>query len=132
MLIMNKSISKVDQVRALSEARHLRRTQQQPIPEARKPPRTELQREIDALIEPKVPAPDLKPAKPAKNIATKRKKRTAEVIGKTRQASREGKRPMTVYVDPDLAIRVKVIAAQEETTIEEWVTTAIEMRLGIK
>jgi hypothetical protein len=127
---MTKAPSKTEALRALREARHTE--QGRPAPEVKKPARTELQREIDAMVSPKVPTPDLKPAKPAKNVATKNKKRVAEVIGKAREGIRLDRRQLNIWVDKDLAARVKILAAQQETTIEEWVTTAIEMRLGIK
>lgn len=116
--------SKIGQLRAMREARA-----EQPKLHSREDQRLI---PIEMVASPKVPTPDLKPASPAPNVATKRKKRTAEVIGKSRQASREGKRSITIYAPKDLVVRIKVIAAQQETTIEEWVTTALEMRLGIK
>lgn len=122
--------SKTGQLRALREARITE--QGRPAPAAKKLPKTELQRAVDELIAPAVPTPVLKPAKPAKNVATKNKKRAAEVMGKARQASRLDKRSITTWVDPDLATAVKVAAARDNVTIEEWVASALEMKLGVK
>jgi predicted HicB family RNase H-like nuclease len=43
-----------------------------------------------------------------------------------------GKMKLTIRLDKDLQRRLKIKAAEQGATIEEWVTTAIEMRLGLK
>lgn len=128
---MSKEPSKLDRQRALGEANYMRRTSPS-RPEEKKPPRTELQRVVDEMVAPKTPAPDLKPAAPAKNIATKRKKRAAEVIGKAREAGRLDKRQLNVWIDQDLMTRIKVETASCGMTIEEWVAETFEARLGVK
>jgi hypothetical protein len=123
--------TKTEALRAMREARHTE--QGRPSREEKKASLTDLQRAIGKMVEvADAPPPDLKPAKPAPSVATKGKKRTAEVIGKAREAGRVGKRQLNIWIEKDLATRVKVEAAQAETTLEEWVATAIEMRLGVK
>jgi hypothetical protein len=127
---MSKEPSKTEQLRQMREARHSE--QARPVPEIKKPARLDLQREIDALAASKTPAPEMKPAKPAPSVATKGKKRTAEIVGKTRQASRQGKVAVTVYVSLERHKQLRHAVVDCHCTIEEWVTTAIEMRLGLK
>ena len=119
-------MSKTAQLRALREAQH------RPSAEQKKPARSDLQRAIDEIIAPKAPAPEALPAKPAPHVATKRKKRLAEAIGKTRPASREGKRPVMVYLEEDLALRLKIFAARSKTSMEKIVTEAIERMLSVE
>jgi predicted GIY-YIG superfamily endonuclease len=67
---------------------------------------------------------------PAREIAAIRAEHPKYNVVNNRD--RLDRRQLNIWVDKDLAARVKILAAQQETTIEEWVTTAIEMRLGIK
>jgi hypothetical protein len=119
---MNKAPSKTDALRAMREARF-----KAPVPrEAKKPPKTELQREVEAIINPPVPEPDVAPMKPAPNIATKRKKRTAEVIGKVR----EGKMQISAWIDADLYQELKAVVAESGMKQERWIENAIAQKLG--
>jgi len=51
---------------------------------------------------------------------------------KSQLPSQDGKRRLNIPVEPEFHRRVKIAAILAEETIEKWVTTAIEMRLGIK
>ncbi len=90
-----------------------------------KPPKTELQREVEKIIAPPVPEPDLKPAEPAPHVATKRKKRTAEVVGRVKG----GKVPLQVWFDPELAREVKIAAIEEGLSMQAWVEEAVRQEL---
>lgn len=100
------------------------------MPEAKKPARSDLQRAVDELVAPKTAAEPIKPAKPARNIATKNRKRAALVIGEAKVAARTGKRQLNVTLDQDLVTRVKIRATQSGETIEEWVAAALIAKLG--
>lgn len=92
-----------------------------PQVETKKPPKTELQREVDALIDPPKPKEDLQPAKAPKNIATKNRKRVAEAIGK----SRDGKVQFSTWMPQELMREVRIAAIEDEQTIESFVDMAI-------
>lgn len=115
--------SKVAGMRAMREARHAE--QSRPGRAEKKPPRTELQREIDMMIDPPKPKEDVKPAKPAPNVATKRKKRTAEVIGKTRA----GKVQISIWISDELNREMRIAMAEDGQRLESWLDMAIRQEL---
>lgn len=110
-----------DRLREMREQRFTEKTR--PAPAAKKPPRTELQHEIDKLIELKVPAPDLKPTKPAKNVATKSRKQVAEAIGK----ARDRKAQLSVWIDPEVIKSMKLTCVEHDYKIEAFVERAIRV-----
>lgn len=116
----------VDRLREMREQRFTEKAR--PGVPAKKPPRTELQREIDKLISPKVSAPDLEPAKPAKNVATKSRKRVAEAVGKVR----EGKRQLSVWLPVDLDRDIRIAVAEDVMKLEAWVEKAFREYLAVR
>ncbi len=97
-----------------------------PASTTKKPPRTELQREIDKLIDPKIPAPDLQPAEPPKNVATKSRKQVAEAVGKTRDM----KRQLSVWLPADLDRDVRVAVAEDVMKLEAWIEKVLREYLA--
>jgi hypothetical protein len=123
-------MSKVDQQRALGLAKQ-RRQERQRSPETIA--------KLRGAIE--VSAPKARAKKPTEaddDIAIKRlaiplepeKKARGVSAAKQRQASRQGKKAVTVFVGADLHKEIKVRSADGETTVEDWVINAIEQKLG--
>jgi hypothetical protein len=117
----------------MREARHAEKSR--PSREPKKPPRTELQRAVDEMIAPP-PEPEPTQYEPAPHIATKNKRRVAEVIGqskaalgKERQASRQGKKAITIFMEVEDWKEIKNASTEEETTIQKWILAAIRQEL---
>mgnify|MGYP001612200470 CR=1 FL=1 len=119
MLVMSKEPSKTDQLRAMREQRHSEGAR--PPRADKKAPIPEVVREIREMIAPKEMPPDLKPARPARNVATKGKKRAAEAIGK----ARDGKIQVSAWLPGDLVKRVRHAAIEDEMTMERFVELAL-------
>jgi hypothetical protein len=61
-----------------------------------------------------------KPAAPARERAPKRSPAAAPVA-----PSREGKIAVTGFYDPDVRMQLKILAAEQKTTIQDLVTEAL-------
>jgi hypothetical protein len=118
-----------DRLREMREQRYTEKTR--PVSATKKPPRTELQREIDKLIDPKIPAPDLQPTEPPKNVATKSRKQVAEAVGKFRASkARDMKRQLSVWLPADLDRDVRVAVAEDVIKLEAWIEKVLREYLA--
>jgi hypothetical protein len=137
---MSKDTPKLDQTRALGarkfEAALKKKAElaQKPfVPRDRPPgldeirPPAKSEKKAEAIVGARKADIVRKPASPPKprsKIAGLREAVAAKA-DRIRQASREGKKVVTLYLDPDLAKALKLHAVRNETTVEAAATEAI-------